>query len=254
MTSFRTSELENAWSPSDDRVIEALRDSEVIDLRLVADSSNYVFVADLQHPELGMGLGVYKPERGEQPLHDFPYGTLYQREVAAYEYSRLLGWDIVPPTVVRDGPHGVGSMQLFVPHDPADHFFELRERDSLDEQFARVAVFDLVANNADRKAGHVLLGADEQIWCIDQGLCFNAVHKVRTVIWDYSGTALPDEWQDDLRRVRDCLVDGGDGIEALSELLAEDELAALIRRSDELLGHPVLPEMFPYRCVPWPLI
>jgi uncharacterized repeat protein (TIGR03843 family) len=254
MTSFRTSELQNAWSPADQRVIEALLDSEVIDLRLVADSSNYVFVADLQHSELGVGLGVYKPERGEQQLHDFPYGTLYRREVAAYEYSRLLGWDLVPPTVVRDGPHGVGSMQLFVPHDPADHFFALREQDLLDEQFTRVAVFDLVANNADRKAGHVLLGADERIWCIDQGLCFNTVHKVRTVIWDYSGTELPDEWQDDLRRVRDCLVDSGDGIEALSELLADDELAALIRRSDELLGHPVLPEMFSYRCVPWPLI
>ena len=254
MASFRTSELQNSWLPWDERVIEALRDSEITELRLVADSSNYVFVADLRHPELGAGLGVYKPERGEQPLHDFPYGTLYQREVAAFEYSRLLGWDLVPPTVVRDGPHGVGSMQLFVPHDPADHFFELRERERYDEQFARVAAFDLVANNADRKGGHVLLGADERIWCIDQGLCFNTVHKVRTVIWDYAGTELPENWQTDLRRVRDCLADGGDEAEAMSVLLAEDEVAALVRRCDELLGYPVLPEMFPYRCVPWPLI
>ena len=254
MASFRTSELQNSWLPWDERVIEALRDSEITELRLVADSSNYVFVADLRHPELGAGLGVYKPERGEQPLHDFPYGTLYQREVAAFEYSRLLGWDLVPPTVERDGPHGVGSMQLFVPHDPADHFFELREREAYDEQFARVAAFDLVANNADRKGGHVLLGADERIWCIDQGLCFNTVHKVRTVIWDYAGTELPENWQTDLRRVRDCLADGGDEAEAMSVLLAEDEVAALVRRCDELLGYPVLPEMFPYRCVPWPLI
>jgi uncharacterized repeat protein (TIGR03843 family) len=254
MASIQTSKLQNAWAASDERVIEALRDSEVTDLRLVADSSNYVFVADLQHPDLGAGLGVYKPERGEQPLHDFPYGTLYQREVAAYEYSRLLGWDAVPPTVERDGPHGIGSMQLFVPHNPSDHYFELRERDAYDDQFAQIAAFDLVANNADRKGGHLLLGADERIWCIDNGLCFNTVHKVRTVIWDYSGIELPEDWQADLRRVRDCLVDGGEGAEVVSSLLAEDEVAALIRRSDELLGYPVLPEMFPYRCVPWPLI
>jgi hypothetical protein len=254
MAPFQTSELQNAWLPSDQRVIEALRDSEVTDLRLIADSSNYVFVADLRHPELGAGLGIYKPERGERPLYDFPYGTLYQREVAAYEYSRLLGWDLIPPTVVRAGPHGIGSMQLFVPHDPSAHFFELRKLDMYDEQFARVAAFDLVANNADRKGSHVLLGTDGRIWCIDQGLCFNTAHKVRTVIWDYVGTELPEEWQADLRRVRDCLMDGGDGAEVLSELLAKDEVAALVRRCDELLGYPVLPEMFPYRCVPWPLI
>jgi len=254
MTSFRTSELQNPWTPSDQRVIEALRDSEVTDLRLVADSSNYVFVADLEHPELGSGLGIYKPERGEQPLHDFPYGTLYQREVAAYEYSRLLGWDFVPPTVEREGPHGIGSMQLFVPHNPADHFFELREQDTYDEQFARVAAFDLVANNADRKGGHLLLGPDERIWCIDQGLCFHSVHKVRTVIWDYAGTELPESWQADLRRVRDCIADRDDGSETFTQLLSEDEVAALVRRSDELLAHPFLPEMYPYRCVPWPLV
>ncbi len=235
-------------------MIECLRDSEITDLRLFYDSSNYVFLADLRHPELGEGLGVYKPERGERPLYDFPYGTLYQREVAAYEYSRLLGWHLVPPTVVRDGPHGVGSMQLFVPHDPAHHYFDLRQTKRFDEQLARVAAFDLVANNADRKGGHLLLGAGERIWCIDQGLCFHSQLKLRTVIWDYSGTELPLSWQRDLRRVRDWLAGRESEGASLPELLIPDEVEALVRRSDDLLGRPVLPEMFPYRCVPWPRI
>jgi len=254
MTSTRTSDLQNAWTPGDPRVPAALRDAEIGQLRLIYDSSNYVFLADLDHPELGPGLGVYKPEQGERPLHDFPYGTLYRREVAAFEFSRLLGWDLVPPTIVRDGPQGVGSMQLFIPHDPADHYFELRELDDYDEQFARIAVFDLVANNADRKGGHVLLGADDRIWCIDNGLCFHNYQKLRTVIWDYAGTELPEEWQADLQRVRDCLVDAGEPSTELRALLQEDEVAAIIRRADQLLAHPILPEMFPYRCVPWPLI
>src|SRR5690606_20083557 len=131
---------------------------------------------------------------------DFPDG-LYRREVAAYELARCLGWDVVPPTVERDAVHGPGSLQLFIEHDPRMHYFELRERDGLDEQLVRFAVFDLVANNADRKGGHLLLDAREHVWGIDTGLCFHAYPKLRTVIWDYAGTEVPEAWLDDVRRL-----------------------------------------------------
>jgi uncharacterized repeat protein (TIGR03843 family) len=255
MTSIAaTGALRNPWSPDDSRVPAALLDAEITNLRVIYDSSNYVFLADLLHPELGPGLGIYKPEQGERPLHDFPYGTLHLREVAAYECSRLLGWNLVPPTVGRDGPHGEGSMQLFIEHNPAEHYFHLREADRFDDQLVRIAAFDLIANNADRKGGHVLRAADEHLWCIDNGLCFHAHQKLRTVIWDYSGTRLPDDWLADVRRLRDCLADADDGSAPLRACLDSTELPALLRRCDALLSHPVLPEMFPYRCVPWPLI
>lgn len=249
-----TASLRNPWSASDPRVLDALREAEITQLRLVYDSSNYVFLADLQHDELGPGLGVYKPERGEQPLHDFPYGTLYQREVAAYEVSRLLGWDLIPPTVEREGEHGIGSMQLFIEHDPADHYFALRERDDLDEQLVRIAAFDLIANNADRKGGHILLDEESRLWGIDNGLCFNSVQKLRTVIWDYSGTELPEAWVQDIRRLRDCIAAGDEASATVRGRLASYELEAFATRCDALISHPVLPEMYPYRCVPWPLI
>jgi uncharacterized repeat protein (TIGR03843 family) len=246
--------LRNPWASSDPRVPDALREAEITRLRLVYDSSNYVFIADLEDEELGPGLGVYKPERGERPLHDFPYGTLYEREIAAYEASRLLGWDLVPPTVEREGEHGVGSMQLFIEHDPSEHYFALRERDDFDEQLVRIAAFDLIANNADRKGGHILLGAEDRLWCIDNGLCFNSVPKLRTVIWDYSGTELPDAWLEDIRRLRACVEDADDTTASLRDRMEPYELEAFLNRCDALLSHPVLPEMYPYRCVPWPLI
>ncbi|MDA0352201.1 MAG: SCO1664 family protein [Chloroflexi bacterium] len=249
-----TASLRNSWMPADPRVPDALRDAEITQLRLIYDSSNYVFLADLQHDELGPGLGVYKPERGEQPLHDFPYGTLYQREIAAYEVSLLLGWDLIPPTVERDGEHGVGSMQLFIEHDPGEHYFAVRERDSLDEQFVRFAAFDLIANNADRKGGHLLLDVDDRIWGIDNGLCFNSVEKLRTVIWDYAGTELPAAWVEDIRRLRTCVAGADETSAPFRDRLAGYELEAFATRCDALASHPVLPQMYPYRCVPWPLI
>lgn len=245
--------LLNPWRPEDPGVEVALRESTIAETRLIYHSSNYAFVAWLEHPEHGRGLGVYKPEQGERPLHDFPDG-LYRREIAAYELSKLLGWSIIPPTVEREGPHGVGSMQLFIEHDPREHYFVLRDRDDHDEQLVRFAVFDLVANNADRKGGHVVLDDDGRIWGIDNALCFHQQQKLRTVIWDYSGTEIPAEWLTDLRRVRDCLDAAEPGIEPLTSLLSAREVRALLARIDALLARPVLPEMYPYRCVPWPMI
>lgn len=250
------SPLVNAWKPEAPWAVEALREAEFGDLRLIYHSSNYVYLATLQHPEHGEGLAIYKPEQGEQPLYDFPDG-LYRREVAAYEFSRLLGWPIIPPTVAREeGPHGPGSLQLFIQHDPNEHYFELRDRDLYDEQFLRFAYFDLAVNNADRKGGHLLLDPDGRIWGIDNGLCFHAVEKFRTVIWDYAGNVMPEAWMEDLVRVRGCLALDDPTTEAFRALLSRSEVDALVARLDHLIGHPVLPEMedFARRVHPWPLV
>lgn len=255
MSSGSAAPLVNPWKPDAAWVESAMREAEFGELRLIYHSSNYVFLADLHHPEHGRGLGIYKPASGEQPLYDFP-DDLYRREVAAYEFARLLGWDMIPPTVEAEGPHGVGSLQLFIEHDPREHYFELRSRDEFDWQMVRFAVFDLVANNADRKGGHILLDAEGRLWGIDNGLCFHAAEKIRTVIWDYAGTTIPEPWLEDLRRVRGCLDAGDPTAQPLADLLAPREVAALIRRIDHYLEHPVLPEMdsFPRRVVPWPMV
>ena len=250
----RIGDLTNAWGPDDAHVLERLHEAEVGRLRLLSDSSNYVFLAELDHPEHGSGLGVYKPQRGERPLADFPYGSLHSREVASYELSRLLGWEVVPPTVEREGPEGLGSMQLFIAHEPAEHFFALRDRADLHGQMMRFAAFDLLANNADRKGGHVLLDAERRLWGIDNALCFHRHEKLRTVIWDFAGEELPEQWQLDLRRVHDCLRDREGSTSALAACLRDGELEALIERASKLLAHPVLPQMYPWRCVPWPMI
>ncbi|MCP3425900.1 SCO1664 family protein [Rothia sp. AR01] len=195
-------------------------------------------------------LAVYKPEEGERPLRDFP-PRIYRRERAAYVLSDALGWGVVPATVLReDGPFGPGSVQRFVDHDPHQHYFTLHDsRPEAHGDLLRMAVYDVVANNADRKGGHVLRGADGHVWGIDQGLCFSAPFKLRTVIWDFAGRDVPDPLLRDLAR----LVDELPG--ELEELLFPAEQVALQRRAEELLEHPILPfdETGGYR-VPWPLL
>lgn len=249
------SPLVNPWKPTDSWAEQAMREATMGEVHLIYHSSNYVFLADLEHPEHGQGMGIYKPARGEQPLYDFPDG-LYGREIAAYELARLLGWDIIPPTVEADGPHGPGSLQLFIQHDPQQHYFELREADTYDWQFVRFAAFDLVANNADRKGGHLLLDPDGTIWGIDNGLCFNREDKIRTVIWDYAGTVLPEPWVADLRRVAACIRDCHPLAQPLLDRLVAGEAGALTARIEALVEHPVLPEMDAYdrRVVPWPMV
>ena len=246
--------LTNAWTVDDAHALGSLREAEVGELRQLYGASNYVFLATLTHEQHGEGLAIYKPARGERPLHDFSYGTLHSREVAAYEFARLLGWDIVPPTVERDGPEGTGSMQLFIDHDPEQHYFTYRDEERFEQQLVRIAAFDLLANNADRKGGAILLGRGDRLWCIDNALCFHHHFKLRTVIWDFAGTELPEQWVADMERVGGCLAAGEEAAEALKSCLTEPGLAALISRCEELAATPVLPEMFPYRCTPWPLI
>ncbi|MFN8638697.1 MAG: SCO1664 family protein [Dehalococcoidia bacterium] len=244
----------NPWLPVDASIVGVLQEADFDEIVGTFPSSNVVFLAWLSHPERGRGLAVYKPTRGERPLNDFEYGTLHHREAAAFEFSRLLGWDLVPPTVTREGPRGEGSVQLFISHEPREHYFVLREEEALEEQLIRLAVFDLVANNADRKGGHVLRDASGRLWGIDNGLTFHREEKLRTVIWDYAGTEIPAPLLADLDRVARCIEGRDETSQELRRHLGRREPEALLARIGELAARPVLPEMYPWRCTPWPLV
>ena len=194
---------------------------------------------------------VYKPIAGERPLWDFPVGTLAGREVAAYVVSRASGWDVVPPTVLRDGPFGPGMCQLWIDHDAGLDLIALSRR--TDHAGLRdMAVFDAVVNNADRKIGHLLPVADGHLYGCDHGVCFAEDYKLRTVLWQWRGKTLPRRSVEALRRLNAQLTDGG--LEAeLSSLLSASEIAATKVRIETLLKprvHPYPPADWP--AVPWP--
>jgi hypothetical protein len=246
--------LINAWHPDDPHVLDALRRADVQSMDLLYDSSNYVFLASMADAAYGEGLAVYKPVAGEAPLSDFPYGSLHRREVAAYELSTLLGWGIVPPVVERDGPRGVGSMQLFIDHDPDEHYFAMRGDPGLQAQYVRMAAFDLIANNADRKGGHLLVDHSGHVWGIDNALCFHRIDKLRTVIWDFAGEVVPYPLLADIERVMRCVTEEAPESAGFRAMIAAPEVDAFVRRCAAMLADPVLPEMYPWRCVPWPLV
>ena len=233
---------------------QLLLEADFEDLKLLWSSSNYVYLATLCSGDGEQIAAVYKPESGETPLWDFPTGTLYEREVAAYELSRLLDWTFVPPTVVRDGPNGVGSLQLYVPHERSSSFFEQREDQALVPQLQRMAVFDFVANNADRKGGHCLLDPQGRIWGIDHGLCFHREYKMRTVIWDWAEQPISDEWLSDVEQAATAVAGSAEGTEAFNALLSPDEIGAFLGRADRLLRTRSMPTPGPHRSYPWPLV
>ena len=222
-------------------------------IELIPWGSNYTFAALLKDQNGDCCYGVYKPRRGEVPLRDFPSGTLYKREVAAYAFSDELGWDVVPPTVIReDGPHGIGSLQLYVqPRTDASAQFD-RLRQSHECELKRIAVFDLLTNNADRKGGHCLLDVRGHVWGIDHGLTFHHVPKLRTVIWDFCGEPIPSDLLGQLGEFRYTPARVSKMRARLRPLMSEDELAAVFMRWDRLLANPCFPQLDPYRNVPWP--
>ena len=193
-------------------------------------------------------LGVYKPERGERPLWDFPRG-LYRRELAAWHLSEALGWGLVPPTVPRDGPYGEGSVQLFIAADFEQHYFTLREDARHHDRLRRICAFDLITNNADRKSGHCLLAEDGTIYAIDNGLCFHVEPKLRTVIWEFADEALPPAIAEDLERLL------AEGLPAsVRELIAARECAVLLKRARGLVKARRFPVDTIGRGYPWPLV
>ncbi len=226
--------------PSD---LDLLTRGEFLSWELTPHGSNYTFLAEL---ELNgrQGQAIYKPRKGEIPLWDFPSGTLFKRECAAYLLSRILGWDFIPLTVIRDGPHGIGSAQLFVDHDPKENYYTI-SRDSLEEsdadQLRMMCCFDLVANNTDRKANHVLRGYDGKLWGIDQGLTFHADTKIRTVIWDFGEEPIPEQLLEPLRGLCGQLLAPTGEVAELLTLLDAGEARALMARLQWVLEDGVFP-------------
>jgi len=214
-------------------------------------SSNYTLLVTVRDGDL-QGLAVYKPRRGERPLWDFPRGTLCQREFAAFLLSEALGWSLVPPTVLRDGPYGYGSVQLYIDCDQDAHLFTMQKEGGYEEQLARLAAFDILSNNADRKSGHCLKGTDGRLWAIDHGICFHAEPKLRTVLWDYAGEPICEEIMADLRALREDIRNGGRFIRALEGLLAPEEVRAFRRRLDRLIETGCYPDPGAARHIPWP--
>ena len=191
---------------------------------------------------------VYKPAAGERPLVDFPPG-LYRREVATHLLAEKLGWDLVPPTVLRsDGPAGEGSLQAFIDHDPDEHYFVLLESGRVDDQLRRLAVFDLVANSADRKGGHVLLDANGHVWAIDNGLTLHAQFKLRTVVWDFAGEPIPNDLLADVA----ALTEPGGIPDELAGLLDAFERDALVGRAEAVVDAGMFPHDPTGRRWPWP--
>ncbi|NCX17689.1 MAG: SCO1664 family protein [Acidimicrobiia bacterium] len=210
-------------------------------------SSNSTFLVRVTAGEQSL-RAIYKPLRGERPLWDLAPG-LHRREVAAYRLATAMGLGFVPITLLRDGPIGEGSLQLLIDADFEQHYFTLHEqRPDLHPKLREVAVFDILANNTDRKSGHVLIDTDDNIWGIDHGLCFSADFKLRTVIWEFGGEEIDDSLIAAVERVAGSLpLD-------VSSLLDDDEVVALGERAAWLLEHRRLPVDPTGRRYPWPLV
>ena len=238
----------------------------------ITTASNATFLGNI-----GTSKVVYKPIAGEQPLWDFPHGTLASREIAAYLVSEALGWNLVPRTWLREGRFGEGMVQLWQDTDPAQHPVDivptsslpaaglLRVLDGQDEAgqqmslvhedtpaLRRMAVFDALVNNADRKGDHVLAMADGHRFGVDHGLCFNEEHKLRTVLWGWVGQSLSEDELAGITRVIDAL--GAELGAELAELLTAEEIAALSRRCQLLVDDAHFPAHHGQMpAVPWPL-
>ncbi len=233
------------------RILEALALGEMSVEASMPYSSNYTLLSTVDYEDVRL-LGIYKPRRGERPLWDFPRGTLYRREVAAYLVSDALGFNFVPPTVLRDGPYGVGMVQLFIENDEESHLFTMLKQGGYEDVIRRPCAFDVLVNNADRKGGHALKGLDGRLWAIDHGICFHFEPKLRTVLWDFVGEPLPDDVLQPLCGLRERL-DANDPVaQTLADLLEKSEMRALRRRLNRLIDDRCFPAPGPGPSVPWP--
>lgn len=237
---------------SEDEARPLLQSGEIIGGHRMPWGSNYTFLVRIDAGDGKYLRAIYKPRDGERPLHDFPQGTLYKREYAAFVLARELGWPDVPLTLIREGPYGIGSVQLYVDCDPEVVYFHIV--DDKVEELKRFAVFDFIVNNADRKAGHCLLDKDGRVWSIDHGLTFHPVFKLRTVMLEYWGQPIEDGLVADMRRLLSTLDSGEGCIPQLRETLSDQEIDALKTRLQLALQDPVLPQLDSYRNVPWPWV
>ena len=233
------------------QLLEVLQNGEVEDeYGVMRWSSNYTFLLAITLNG-ARTQAVYKPQKGERPLWDFPDGTLCYREVAAFHTSNELGWDIVPPTVLRDGPHGLGSVQFYIDHDPEVNYFSFTEE--MRPQLQRIAAFDHIINNADRKGGHCLIDRSGHLWGIDHGITFNADHKLRTVIWDFAGQPIPTALLNDMERICGELDNASSEYhKKLDALLDIREILVFQRRIQKLLQAGRYPQPGRGPNYPWP--
>lgn len=233
------------------RALEILTLGELSVAASMPYSSNYTLLCTVDYEDTRV-LGIYKPRRGERPLWDFPRGTLYRREVAAYVISHTLGFDLVPPTVIRDGPYGVGMLQLFIENDEESHLFTMLKEGGYEDVIRRLCAFDVLVNNADRKSGHALKATDGRLWAIDHGICFHFEPKLRTVLWDFVGEPLPADVLQSFCALRACLDTNDTNLQTLADLLEKAELRALRRRLNGLIDDGCFPTPGPGPNVPWP--
>ena len=265
---------------NDDR--EVLRDGELTVLGRIRSASNATFLCESTRGGSSVHC-VYKPISGEAPLWDFPDGTLAGRELGAYLVSTQLGWNIVPYTIIRHGPAGPGMLQLWVeqPGDtvgsnprPGPDLVDLFPANKLepgylpvlraydyagdevilmhadDIRLRRMAVLDVLINNADRKGGHVLRDLDGHIYGVDHGVCLHVENKLRTVLWGWAGKPVDDQTLEAVAGLAEALACSlGD---ELAEHITRAEIAALRRRTHALLDNPVMPGPNRHRAIPWP--
>jgi len=237
--------------PDEEAVLELLENGRLdVEGRLV-EASNATLYCTVRSAGEPVAC-VYKPVAGERPLWDFPTGTLAGREVAAYAVSRASGWNVVPPTVMRDGPYGPGMCQLWIELDQTVDTIALARRTD-HAGLREMAVFDAVINNADRKIGHLLPVPGGHLYGCDHGVCFAEDYKLRTVLWQWRGRTLPRRSLEVLRGLQSALADGAPLATELARWLTDAEVSATRIRVDKLLKHrvhPYPPEDWP--AIPWP--
>ena len=233
--------------------LDHLRAAELEPVGWLAGSSNHAMVVRARAGAADL-LAVWKPTAGERPLFDFPIGTLTRREVAAFQVSEALGWGIVPPTTLRDGPAGEGMLQAWIDVDPAADVIAMVNED--DPRLRRVALFDAILNNTDRKAGHLLPVAGGHLFVVDHGVTFSTVPKLRTVLWAWEGVPFDEEEAANLAHVAEALGTPsryGPLAVALGDLLSASEIQATRMRVAELIATGVFPSPNPdWPAIPWP--
>ena len=229
-----------------ERVLDLLSSGEVEIHGLLPYASNATLLTTVRDGS-NETLAVYKPRRGERPLWDFPSGTLCLREAAAWVLDSALGWGLVPPTVLREGPAGFGALQLFVEEDTEVDVRRLLHTHP--DDMRRIAAFDVIVNNADRKAGHLVVDTAGKLWSVDHGICFSDDPKLRTVIWAFEGEPMPNALVETLRE----FVSREGWKSDFETLLHTDEIDALRRRIEAVIREPCYPVPSPDgRHVPWP--
>jgi hypothetical protein len=241
----------NSQPISFERVLEVLEKGKVdTEHGLMRWSSNYTFLISVAHEDLAL-QAIYKPQKGERPLWDFPDGTLCYRERAAFLASEQLGWRRVPPTVLREGSRGLGSVQFFIDHDPELNYFAFNE--AMLPQLSRMVAFDYLVNNADRKGGHCLVDESGHLWGIDHGITFHSAHKLRTVIWDFAGQPVPDSLLGDVEKLCGAVENAaGSFRQELLCLISQSELNAFRARIRHILKYRKFPTPGPGPNYPWP--